>query len=71
MPKIRTPSDTVRRILFAGNNSELIRKTGMSRGTFYNRKRNPEELRLTEFAALVRANGTTAEEMDKIVEVMT
>lgn len=70
MPRVRTPEDTVRRILFAGNQSELIRKTGMSRGTFYARKKKPEDLRLPEIAALIQAQDATDEEVIRIMEVM-
>lgn len=71
MSRTRTPEDTVRRILFAGNQSELIRKTGMTRGTFYARKKNPDDLRLPEVAALIKAQGATEDEIIKIMEVMT
>ena len=71
MPRIRTPEDTVRRILFAGNNSELIRKTGMSRTTFYSRKKDPSTLTLTEAAALLFAQEGTPEEAWKIMQLMS
>lgn len=71
MSRTRTPEDTVRRILFAGNKSELIRKTGIKRGTFYARMRKPVDLRLPEVAALIKAQGATEDEIIKIMEVMT
>lgn len=71
MPKIRTPDNNARKHLFSGNNSELIRKTGMTRGTFYARKKHLDDLRLPEVAALIKAQGATEDEIIKIMEVMT
>ena len=67
MPRLRTPDNTARRYLFAGNKSALIRNTGISRATFYSREKRPGTLTLDELAALVREQGLDAEELYKII----
>ena len=69
MPKIRTPDTIARKHLFSGNNSELIRKTGISRATFYARKKRPGDLTLDELALLIAAQeiAPTPEELYNLV----
>ena len=67
MPKLRTPDNTARRYLFAGNNSALIRNTGISRATFYSRKKHPGDLTLDELAALVREQDINETELYQLV----
>ena len=67
MPKIRTPDTIARKYLFPGNNSALIRNTGMSRATFYARKKHPGNLTLDELAALVREQDINATELFELV----
>lgn len=67
MPRIRTPATITQWYLFRGNKTEAMRKTGMTRGTFYNRIDHPGDLRLKELGQLVKLNDLTDEQIVKIV----
>ena len=67
MPKLRTPDETARRLLYGGNKTSLIRNTGISKGTLYNRIERPGKTTLDELAELVREQALTAEELYQLV----
>lgn len=67
MPRIRTPDNTARKHLFSGNQSALIRNTGIDRATFYRRKEHPGSLTLDELALLVREQQLTETELYNLV----
>lgn len=67
MPRIRIPDNTARKYLFSGNRADLIRKTGISKGTLYNRIKSPGDVTLDELAALVEAQELTERELYQLV----
>ena len=68
MPKVRTPEDHARQVLFNPNNTELAALFGTRDSTTVKRRRErPGTLRLDELAAIVKEDGITAEELYTIV----
>lgn len=68
MPKVRTPDDHARQIIFNHNNKELAAMFGTRDATTAKRRRErPGTLRLDELAAIVKEDGITAEELYMIV----
>lgn len=67
MPRIRTPVTIAQWYLFRGNKTEAMRKTGMVRGTYYNREKAPGDLKLSELGPLVKVNDLTDEQIVKLV----
>lgn len=67
MPRMRTPATLTAWYLFRGNKSDTMRKTGITRKTFYNRIDHPGELKLSELGPLVEANELTDEQIVTIV----
>ena len=67
MPRVRTADDTARRYLFCGGMTQLSRDTGIVRQTLYNRRKKPGTLTLDELALLVKASGTDAGELYRLV----
>lgn len=67
MPRIRTPATITAWYLFRGNKTEAMRKTGMTRRTFYNRVDHPGDLKLKELGPLAKVNDLTDEQIVKII----
>ena len=66
MPRV-TPESKTRWYLFRGNKTETARRTGIERGTLYNRIKKPGDVKLSELGPLAEANGLTDEQIVKIV----
>ena len=64
MPKIRTPDDHARQLLFNHTNKEIAALIGLKEpSTVGRRRKNPGTLRLDELAAIVKEDGISAEEV--------
>lgn len=64
MPKIRTPDDHARQLLFNHTNKEIAALIGVvEAATVGRRRKNPGTLRLDELAAIVKEDGISAEEV--------
>lgn len=66
MPRV-TPESKTRWYLFRCNKAEAVRKTGITRGTLYNRIDHPGDVKLSELGPLVKVNDLTDEQIVKIV----
>lgn len=69
MPRIRTPATITEWYLFRCKKSEVMRQTGMTRGTLYNRIDKPGNIKLSELGQLVKANELTDEQIAHIVRM--
>lgn len=68
MPKIRTPDDHARQILFNHSYKEMAEIIGASDPkTVARRRKDPGTLRLDELAAIVKEDGITAEEIYAVI----
>lgn len=67
MPRIRTPSTITSWYLFRCNKAEAVRKTGITKGTLYNRINRPGNVKLSELGPLAKVNDLTDEQIVKIV----
>ena len=67
MPRIQTPATITEWYLFRCNKSEVMRQTGMTRGTLYNRIGKPGDLKLSELGQLVKMNDLTDEQIVKLI----
>ena len=65
MPRLRTPAAITAKILFFGKQTDIRKRSGMSNGTYYNRKENPGKITLAELGTL--AADLTDEEIVKLV----
>lgn len=66
MPRV-TPESKTKWYLFRCNKSEVMRQTGMTRGTLYNRIGKPGDLKLSELGQLVKMNDLTDEQIVKLI----
>ena len=67
MPKLRTPDDHARQVLFNHTDTHLCGTLGVKNAAVARRRRNPGMLTLDEIAAIVKEDGITAEELYTIV----
>lgn len=52
MPWLKTAENVTIKELFRGNNTKAMKNAGMTRTTYYSRKKNPGAITLKEFGPL-------------------